>query len=43
MAKRFEIAHLSQDKLEQITKYEQKLREEIGEEIVLIAYEECEK
>ncbi|WP_277814280.1 hypothetical protein [Bacillus sp. LL01] len=43
MAEKFEIADLSQDKLEQITKYEQKLREEIGEEIVLIAYEECEK
>ncbi|WP_404470119.1 hypothetical protein [Sutcliffiella horikoshii] len=43
MTKKFEIANLSQDKLDRIAKYEQKLQEEMGEEIVLIAYEECEK
>ncbi|MGD6872422.1 hypothetical protein ACQCU1_09510 [Sutcliffiella horikoshii] len=43
MTKKFEIANLSQDKLDRISEYEQKLQEEMGEEIVLIAYEECEK
>ncbi|MGD7052524.1 hypothetical protein [Sutcliffiella horikoshii] len=43
MTKKFEIANLSKDKLDRIAEYEQKLQEEMGEEIVLIAYEECEK
>lgn len=43
MNKKFEIANLSQEKLDRIAEYEQKLQEEVGEEIVLIAYEECEK
>jgi hypothetical protein len=43
MEKHFEIADLSKDKLDIIAKYEQQMREELGEEIVLIAYEECEK
>jgi hypothetical protein len=35
----FPVANLSSDKLAKIQKVEQEIREETGEEIVLIAYE----
>lgn len=34
----FEVADLSQDQVSKVEKYEEQLRNEIGEEIVLIAY-----
>ncbi|MFD1735513.1 hypothetical protein ACFSCX_02950 [Bacillus salitolerans] len=39
MDRSFPVAHLSKEKLTKIQKFEQKLREETGEDIVLIAYE----
>ncbi|QFT88501.1 hypothetical protein FIU87_07590 [Bacillus sp. THAF10] len=43
MQKEFELANLSEDNLTKITLFEKQLQEELGEHIVLIAYEECEK
>jgi hypothetical protein len=35
----FPVAHLPKEKIQKIKEFETKLREETGEEIVLIAYE----